>query len=663
MSSVAAAVRASAEPYAERIIPKVTGLDSLYHRFVARRLFTARHTDKRYARLVRLVMQRVAELEPLSDVALQERAATLRRACRLRGLDEKNVAAGFGLVREVSRRLLGMQHYETQIHAGLVMLDGAIAEMQTGEGKTLAVSLPAALVAMSGVPVHVITVNDYLAHRDAELLRPIYEFLGLSVGQIVSTTDADGRRENYRSDITYCSNNEIVFDYLRDRLTLGSHNSTAHIQFESLYGERSNLQRLFLDGLRFAIVDEADSVLVDETRTPLILSAPGGEDGRAEIVRQALTIQQNLLAGRDFLLEKALLKVNLTPLGADAVASAVGGLDGVWQSTRLGEQLIRQAIAAMYLFIRDDHYVVRDGKVLIVDQHSGRIMPGRTWSEGMHQFVEAKEDCDITPDPSVLARVSYQSFFRRYLSLSGMTGTAREVAGELWNVYGLNVVTVPPRQTSKRVFQGRYVLPSLDEKWRRVAAAVSHAHEIGTPVLVGTSNVATSEYVSRLLRDAGLPHELLNAKQDSREAEIIAGAGERGRITVATNMAGRGTDICLQPAVTELGGLHVILTEYHDAARIDRQLVGRCARQGDPGSYEVIASLQDPIVENAGKLLHLISDSIARQREPNIAQLLGASILRFAQWRTERQHSKMRQDLLRADEALNNRLAFAGMRE
>ncbi len=661
--SLTAAIRSSEIAYAERKLAGTSGLDHLYHRYVTRHLSTLQLTGSRYGQLIEKVIAGERELTELADGELKDRAGQLKRDLRLQGLNESTVASGFALVREVSRRMLGMRHYRTQIHAGLVMLDGAIAEMQTGEGKTLAVTLPAALVAMAGVPVHVITVNDYLANRDAEQMKPLYTFLGLSVGEIVSTSEAEERQRSYRCDVAYCSNNEIVFDYLRDRLTLGSRGSPAHLQFESLYGDRSRLRRLFLQGLRFAIVDEADSVLVDETRTPLILSAPGSEDGRADIVDQALAIQRSLEPGRDFVLDRSKFAVSLNPSGRETLASAAAGLDGVWQSTRLGEQLLKQAIAANYLYLRDEHYVVRDGKVLIVDPHTGRVMPGRTWSEGMHQFVEAKEGCEITPDPSVLARVSYQSFFRRYIALSGMTGTAREVRGELWNVYSLNVVTIPPRQPSKRKFLGRRVLPSLDDKWRSVVAAVSDTHRLGRPVLVGTSNVATSEHLSALLTEAGLQHELLNAKQDSREAEIVARAGGRARITVATNMAGRGTDIRLGPSVTELGGLHVILTEYHDAARIDRQLIGRCARQGDPGSYQVIASLEDPVVEHAGKLQALVIRGVLRSGSPAIIRVVGAWALRLAQRRLERQHSKSRQNLLRADETLNSRLAFAGRAE
>ena len=663
MSSPSIALPSIVDAYPERARAASSGLDHVFHRYAGRVGSSIRHRSGRYAEKSEQIIGRNSHFAGKTDVELKEHALNLRRSLRVHGLQRDIIIDGFALVREVSRRTTGMQHFRTQVTAGLVMLDGAIAEMGTGEGKTLAVTLPAALVALAGIPVHVITVNDYLVHRDATDMAPIYNFLGLTVGEIVSTATAPARQKAYRSDITYCANNEIVFDYLRDRLALGDRASAAHLQFESMYGNRSRLQRLFLEGLRFAIVDEADSVLVDETRTPLILSAPGSDVDRREVVEQALIIEQGLESGEDFSIDRLRFAVELTPVGQDRVCALAANLDGIWESTRLREQLVKQAIAARYVYLRDQHYVVREGKVLIVDQHTGRIMPGRTWSEGMHQFVEAKEDCELTPDPSTLARVSYQSFFRRYISLSGMTGTAREVAGELWSVYSLPVVTIEPRLPSRRAYLGATTLASLDEKWRSVVAAVATAHEKECPVLVGTSSVSTSEQVSALLTEAGLQHVVLNAKQDDQEAEIISHAGERGRITVATNMAGRGTDIRLGPGVVDLGGLHVILTEYHDAARIDRQLIGRCARQGDPGSHQVIASLEDPIFADTGYAPAVILASLLGACSPAIVRAMGPRVLRLAQRRVEREYSRMRQRLLKADDELNSRLAFAGRSE
>lgn len=663
MSSRAITLPSILDAYPERLQAATSGLDHMFHRYAGRLGTAVKYRYDEYAKKAEQVVQRQKLLAGIADIELQDLGAQLGRDLRANGLRDDLIIDGFALVREASHRTIGMQHYRRQIVAGLVMLDGAIAEMETGEGKTLAVTMPAALVALAGAPVHVITVNDYLARRDATQMAPIYEFLGLSVGQIVSTAETAARQQAYRCDVAYCANNEIVFDYLRDRLILGDRTSAAHLQFDSIFGERSRLRRLFLQGLRFAIVDEADSVLVDETRTPLILSAPGSDVDRREVVTQALGIAQELESERDFSVDHLQFEVSLTAVGQDRICALTADFDGIWSSMRLREQLMKQAIAARYLYLRDQHYVLRDGKVLIVDQHTGRIMPGRTWSQGMHQFVEAKEDCEITPDPSTLARVSYQSFFRRYVTLSGMTGTAREVAGELWTVYGLPVITIPPRLASRRTFLGAITRSSLELKWQSVVAAVAGVHSQGCPVLVGTSSVATSEHVSELLTAAGLPHVVLNAKQDNQEAEIIARAGERGRITVATNMAGRGTDIQLGPGVADLGGLHVILTEFHDAARIDRQLVGRCARQGDPGSYQVIASIEDPIIAGASSRSIVISANCLRTCSASIVQAIGPIVLRLAQRRVEREFTKMRYRLLRADDDLSSRLAFAGRSE
>lgn len=663
MSSLGMAQQSLSHPYAEWQGMPSTGLDYLYHRHVARHFAAWRNKQRRSALLVEEIVATHKTYSVLSDTELRQQANELRRELRSQGLSDHFLVHGFALLREVSTRTTGMRHFRSQLLAGLVMLDGAIAEMETGEGKTLAVTLPAALVAMAGVPVHVITVNDYLAHRDRQLMKPIYEFLGLSVGEIISTTTAEQRRYSYRCDITYCSNNEVVFDYLRDRLILGDRCGPAHLQFENLYGKRSRLENLFLGGLRFAIVDEADSVLVDETRTPLILSAQGKDEGRADVVLQALDVQESLNMGLHFTIDRLAFRVELTETGKASIAAMTSELGGVWASTRLSEQLVKQAIAATYLYLRDQHYIVRDDKVVIVDQHTGRVAPGRTWSGGMHQFIEAKEGCPVTPDPTTLARISYQSFFRRYIALSGMTGTAREVSDELWNVYGLRVTTVKPRIRSKRKFLGQRTMKTLGAKWDALIDAVTAAHEQGIPVLVGTSSVATSEQVSRMLDEACLTHAVLNARQDHNEADIIAQAGKSGRITVATNMAGRGTDIKIDEAAAKAGGLRVILTEYHDAARIDRQLIGRCARQGDPGSYLVIASLEDPIIMDGSSVLATTLARVARRCPAAVAQIAGRGILRLAQRSVEGKYSRMRQQLLRADESLNSRLAFAGRAE
>jgi len=466
----------------------------------------------------------------------------------------------------------------------------------------------------------------------------------------------------YACDVAYCCNKEVVFDYLRDRAALGVR-SPVQLQFDRLCGRYASRQQPLLRGLHSAIVDEADSVLIDETRTPLILSRSGDDESDMDFVSDALRLAGNLTAGRDYTFDASARRIELTDAGKGRLCTAAEVLGGIWARTRWREQLVAQAIAARDLYARDVDYLVRADEVQLIDEHTGRVTPGRTWSQGLHQMIEAKEGVTVTREPETLARISYQRFFRRYLRLAGLTGTAQEAARELWSVYGLRVATIGPHKPTQRSRLAEQVLATDDAKWQRVVERVATVHATGQPLLVGTASVAASERLSALLTAAGLPHEVLNARQDHAEAEIVAGAGQRGRITVATNMAGRGTDIRLGTGVAELGGLHVIVSERHDAARIDRQLIGRCARQGDPGSFELVLSLEDPLLERAGgaystRLLRsLASWSL------NFGSWTAAAFLRAAQRRKQRAHGRTRARLLRADHQIDDRLAFAGPAE
>jgi preprotein translocase subunit SecA len=516
--------------------------------------------------------------------------------------------------------------------------------------------------ALAGISVHVITVNDYLAGRDAEWTRPIYELLGLTVGVVTGGLDTEARRRAYACDVVYCCNKEIVFDYLRDRRIIGER-TPAHLQFERLYGARSSTRRLLLRGLRSAIVDEADSVLVDETRTPLILSQAGGGEDQTATVTRAIALARALVAQRDYTLDPHARRAELTVAGRARLADVAAPLGGSWSRARWRGQLVERALAALELYRRDEDYLVRDGRVLVIDEHTGRAMPGRSWAQGLHQLIEAKEGVALTRETETLARISYQRFFRRYLKLAGMTGTAREVAAELWSVYGLRVVAIEPHRPPRRRHLPDRVFARLDDKWSAVVERVAEVHASGRPILVGTASVAASERLSGLLAAAGLAHRTLNARQDRGEADVVAAAGERGRITVATNMAGRGTDIRLGAGVARLGGLHVIVTERHEAARIDRQLVGRAGRQGDPGSWEMLLSLEDPVVQRSrGWLFARPVLRLAAQ----LSRLLpgaAAALIRAAQRRTQRAHAQARRQLLRADQRLDGRLAFSGSAE
>jgi preprotein translocase subunit SecA len=646
--------------YPERLEPPPGKLDELGERAAGVVLRRIRARRARAERMARQVDDLGASIAKLSDEGLREVASELRGLLRRDGLRADHVARSFAVVREVAERRLGQRPYDVQVMGGFVLLDGMVAEMETGEGKTLTATLPACTAALAGIPVHVITVNDYLVARDAAGMGPLYEALGLRVGAVQHEMAPDERRAAYACDVTYVSNKDVAFDYLRDRIALGGTPSRIRLELERLGGKGSRADRLLLRGLCFGIVDEADSVLVDEARTPLIISSPEEfDDLEEEVYETALSVAEALEPGRDFSLDARERQVHLTSEGEERVRSATRGLGGLWTGQQRSEEFVRQALSALHLFVRDQHYLVADGRVQIVDEFTGRLMPDRSWERGLHQMVEAKEGCDLTGRRDALAKISYQRFFRRYRRLAGMTGTAREVAGELWSVYGLPVVRIPTNRPLRRREMGHEVYASSDARWRAVVERIQEVHDAGRPVLVGTRSVQASEHLSRLLEEAVLPHRVLNARQDREEAQVVAEAGQPGRITIATNMAGRGTDIRLAPELRETGGLHVIATERHEAARIDRQLFGRCGRQGDTGAYESFASLEDELVRaHASRLGRLLSG-----RDAGPHSRLHRWLMHHAQRRAERLHSGIRRQLVRMDDQIATMLAFAGRGE
>ena len=612
----------------------------------------------RNRRLLRRIAARGQAYEAMDADGLAAAVLDLHRRLRLQGLARALCIDAFALVREQAARVLGMRHFDVQLLGGWTMLQGEIAEMQTGEGKTLTATLPAATAAMAGVPVHVVTVNDYLVQRDADWMGPLYRALGLSVGAIVEGMSHDERRAAYGCDVVYCTNKQLAFDYLRDRLVRAGL-GPMRLRLDSLYGERAIGSRLLLRGLCFAFVDEADSVLVEEARTPLIISRSGESGDEAVMYREALDLAAELSPRADYRIDLARREIELTERGKDHLAELAANRGGVWAGARRREELVRQALHACELLVRDHHYLVKDDKVQIIDEYTGRVMPDRSWERGLHQLVEAKEDCPISAQTETLARISYQRFFRRYLRLGGMTGTAREVIGELWSVYHLGLRRIPTHRPLKRKGRGGIVFRTAAAKWQAVVARIATLHAEGRPVLIGTTSVEASEHLSELLLAAGIPHRVLNARQDRDEAETIARAGEPTAVTVATNMAGRGTDIKLGPGVGELGGLHVIATERHDAGRIDRQLYGRCGRQGDPGSFQYLVSLEDGLVAQSpwGVLVPVFPRFLER------TGAAGRLLVRFAQRGAERRNARVRRQLLRLDEHVGRMLAFSGRME
>ncbi|MDR7039921.1 preprotein translocase subunit SecA [Methylobacterium sp. BE186] len=658
----------SARAYAERVNPKASALDQAAARVVG--LLRARFSGLATRRYARIARDALAQAEAVAALPREALDAEIRAvAGRLRGRErfrDGDIARAFALIREMSGRVSGQRHYGVQMMGAAALLDGRIAQMATGEGKTLTATLAAGAAALAGLPVHVVTVNDYLAERDAELMRPLYASLGLSVGIVKEKQELPERAAAYACDITYCTNKDLAFDYLRDRIALGQRASEVRMKLESLHAPGARLGKLRLRGLHFAIVDEADSVLIDEARTPLIISAQAGTQFGPEILSRAMAVASLLASPRDYLIDQSERRVILTDTGRERVAELVARDGAAWRGRVTREELVRQALSAHHLFLRDEHYILRDGKVVIVDANTGRVMPDRSWSDGLHQMIEHKEGCDLSQGRTTIARMTYQRFFRRYRRLSGMTGTTTGVVSEFWTVYRLPVARIPTHRPVQRRHLPDAVLPEAAIQWRQVTARIAELHALGCPVLVGTRSVAASAKASAHLTAAGLPHTVLSAAQDGTEADIISEAGQPGRITVATNMAGRGTDIKLGPGVAEAGGLHVIMVERQDARRIDDQLAGRSGRQGEPGCFQAILSLDDPLLDGATLSRGLVRSILAIATAlagARCAERLGAFLLRRAQGRTESLHARMRADLLRSDQMQDRILAFAGHSE
>ena len=602
-------------------------------------------------------------LSALDTAQLDNRRIELRRRFRSRGLSNPSCIRAFALIREMAERTIHLRHYDSQLMAGWVMIQGQLAEMETGEGKTLAATLAAATAALAGIPVHVITVNEYLVERDAKTMGPLYRALGLTVGYVTQSMETEERRAGYSCDITYCTNKQVAFDYLRDRLLLGNDRSRLRLQLESAFGDDNRLDQFLLRGLCFAIVDEADSVLIDEARTPLILTRNVDSSAEHAAYRQALKLAQGLKNGRDFFLDVAKRGVQLSLAGQEKLADLQLSKEGLWRNSRWREELVRQALHALYLLKKDRDYLVSEDKVMIIDANTGRTMPDRSWERGLHQLVEAKEGCPLTDAREQLGRLTYQRFFRRYLRLGGMTGTAREVGSELWSVYRLRVQRIPLHRPSRRRELPTRIYPQTGEKWAAVMASVTEMQAQGRPVLIGTGSVADSELLSRKMTAAGIAHRVLNARQDREEADIVAAAGKPGRITVATNMAGRGTDIPLAAEVAEVGGLHVIAACRNEAQRIDRQLYGRCARQGDPGSHQTILSLEDELIRQNCRPTLVKLFSRQATKGGSLQRKLNLYLIRRAQRRIERRHREARRALQQHDRQTGRLLGFSGHME
>ena len=560
------------------------------------------HSDRELKRITPLVDKVESyrdEMKALSDEELRGKTKEYKERLEKGETLDDLLPEAYATVREAASRVLGMEHYRVQIIGGIILHQGRIAEMKTGEGKTLVSTLPAYLNALEGKGVYIVTVNDYLAKRDSEWMGKVHEFLGLTVGVVLNDMSNDERRDAYNCDITYITNNELGFDYLRDNMVI--------------YKEQ-----LVQRGLHYAIIDEVDSVLIDEARTPLIISGQSGKSTKlyeaCDILAQQLTRGEDVpeyskmdaIMGieqeetGDFIVNEKDKLVNLTQQGVEKVEKFFH-IDNLADPENLEIQHnVILALRAHYLMFRDQDYVVKEDQVMIVDEFTGRIMPGRRYSDGLHQAIEAKEHVKVKRESKTLATITFQNFFNKFEKKAGMTGTALTEEKEFRDIYGMDVIEIPTNRPIARIDHQDAVYKTKKEKFKAVVEEVKEAHEKGQPVLVGTITIETSELISGMLKREGIPHTVLNAKFHEQEAEIVAQAGQHGAVTIATNMAGRGTDIKLDEDAREAGGLKIIGTERHESRRIDNQLRGRAGRQGDPGESQFFISLEDDLMRLFG---------------------------------------------------------------
>ncbi|MDD4084040.1 MAG: preprotein translocase subunit SecA [Acidaminococcaceae bacterium] len=574
------------------------------------------------------------DTEKMSDASLTGKTAEFRERLAKGEPLEDLLPEAFAVVREASRRVTGLRHFDVQLAGGCVLHRGKIAEMRTGEGKTLVATLPAYLNALTGKGVHVVTVNEYLAKRDSTDMGRIYNFLGLSVGLIVHGLDFPERKAAYAADITYGTNNEFGFDYLRDNMVVG-------------------VDQMVQRPLNFAIVDEVDSILIDEARTPLIISGPGEKS--TDLYKVLARVVAQMAEGEDYIVDEKMKTAAPTEIGI-AKAEKMLGVSNMYAgeaSIDFSHQLM-QALKAKSLMHRDRDYVVKDGEVIIVDEFTGRLMFGRRFSEGLHQAIEAKEGVKVERESQTLATITFQNYFRMYKKLSGMTGTAKTEEQEFQKIYGLDVIVVPTNKPNQRIDYPDVIYKTKNAKYKAAANEIEECHKTGRPVLVGTTSIAQSEELSATLKRRGILHNVLNAKFHEKEAEIIADAGQHGAVTIATNMAGRGTDIVLGEGVPALGGLHIIGTERHESRRIDNQLRGRCARQGDPGSTRFYLSLEDDLMRLFGSdNISSIMDKLGMEEDEPIEHSLVTKSIESAQKKVESRNFDMRKHVLEYDDVMN----------
>lgn len=595
------------------------------------------NNSAREIKKMRTIVDEINGLEPsfssLSDSSLAAKTQEFKKRLADGETLDDILPEAFAVVREASKRVLGMRHFDVQLIGGITLHRGNIAEMRTGEGKTLVATLPVYLNALTGKGVHVVTVNDYLAKRDSEWMGKLYRALGLSVGLIVANLDYNQRKLAYASDITYGTNNEFGFDYLRDNMVI-------------------HAEQMVQRPLNYAIVDEVDSILIDEARTPLIISGPG-ERSTDSYYTLAKVVPQ-LVAGEDYTLDEKQKTIAPTESGIVKVEKMLK-IENLYDSANLElNHLLNASLRAYAMMHRDKDYVVKDGQVVIVDEFTGRLMFGRRYSDGLHQAIEAKEGLKVERESQTLASITFQNYFRMYDKLAGMTGTAKTEEQEFNNIYGLEVYEIPPNRPLLRKDLPDLIFKTKKAKYKAVVKDVVERHKKGQPVLVGTTSITQSEQLSDMLLKSGVPHNVLNAKHHEKEAEIVANAGQRGMVTIATNMAGRGTDISLGEGVAELGGLHILGTERHESRRIDNQLRGRSGRQGDPGSSQFFLSLEDDLMRIFGAdNISGMMDKLGMEEDEPIEHSLITKSIERAQKKVENHNFNIRKYILEYDDVMN----------
>ena len=586
---------------------------------------------------MRAIADHINEIEPnyvkLSDANLVAKTDEFKRRLQKGETLDDILPEAFAVVREASKRVLGMRHFDVQLIGGICLHRGNIAEMRTGEGKTLVATLPVYLNALTGNGVHVVTVNDYLATRDSEQMGRLYNFLGLSTGLIVANLDYNQRKEAYACDITYGTNNEFGFDYLRDNMV-------------------SDVSQMVQRPLNYAIVDEVDSILIDEARTPLIISGPGQRS--TDNYYKLAKIVPHLVKDEDYTIDEKQKTIAPTDSGIAKVEKMLG-VENLYDAENIElNHLLGASLRAYAMRHRDTDYVVKDGEVVIVDEFTGRLMFGRRYSDGLHQAIEAKEGLKVERESQTLASITFQNYFRMYKKLAGMTGTAKTEEKEFIDIYGLEVLPIPPNKPLARVDLPDQIFKTKAAKYRAVVRNAVERHQTGQPILIGTTSITQSEELSDMLLRAGVPHKVLNAKHHEKEAEIVANAGQMGMVTIATNMAGRGTDITLGEGVPELGGLAILGTERHESRRIDNQLRGRAGRQGDPGSSQFFLSLEDDLMRIFGAdNITGIMDKLGMEEDEPIEHSLITKSIERAQKKVEDHNYNIRKYVLEYDDVMN----------